>query len=134
MAAEDWPTASIIITRAVYAVYVFGALGTGAPTITFPINSQVPPVARVSIPFKFSFSASTFYGSSTLDYKLSNAPSWLSLDGSTRTLSGLPPESEANTALIIQITASDNTGSVTMNTTLVVSGNPAPSVLISLED
>jgi axial budding pattern protein 2 len=134
MAAEDWPTASIIITRAVYAVYIFGALGTGAPTITFPINSQVPPVARVSIPFTFTFSASTFYGSSTLDYKLSNAPSWLSLDGSTRTLSGLPPESAANTAPIIQITASDNTGSVAMNTTLVVSGNPAPSVVIPLED
>ena len=47
---------------------------------------------------------------------------------------GVAPESAANTAPIIQITASDNTGSVTMNTTLVVSGNPAPSVVIPLED
>jgi axial budding pattern protein 2 len=134
MTDEGWPIASFIITRALYAVYLFTALAFAAPTITYPINSQVPPVARVSMPFSFTFSASTFSGSSSLDYSVSKAPSWLSLDGSTRTLSGVPPESAANTAPIIQITASDSTGSVTMNTTLVVSGKPAPSVVIPLED
>jgi axial budding pattern protein 2 len=134
IAGGDWPNTSFIIAKAVYAVYLFAALTIAAPMITFPINSQVPPVARVLMPFTFTFSASTFSGSSSLDYTLSNAPTWLSLDGSTRTLSGVAPESDANTAPIIQITASDNTGSVTMNTTLVVSGNPAPLVLIPLED
>jgi hypothetical protein len=103
MAGVDWPTVSLIIARAVYAVYLFAALAIAAPTITFPINSQVPPVARVSMPFMFTFSASTFSGSSSLDYTLSSAPTWLSLDGSTRTLLGVAPESAANTAPIIRI-------------------------------
>jgi len=134
IAGEDWPNTSFIIAKVVYSVYLFAALTVAAPTIAFPINSQVPPVARPLIPFTFTFSASTFSGNSSLDYTLSNAPTWLSLDGSTRTLSGVAQESDANTAPIIQITASDDTGSVTMNTTLIVSGNPAPLVLIPLED
>ncbi len=129
MLVEDWQ-----IVSAVYAVSLFAALGIATPTITFPINSQVPPVARVSLPFTFTFSESTFSGSSSLYYTLSNEPSWLSLNGSTRTLSGVAPKSAANTAPIIQITASDSTGSVNMNTTLVVSGDPAPSVVIPLQD
>jgi axial budding pattern protein 2 len=134
MVGEVWPTSSSIMVRAVCSVHLFAALAIAAPTITLPINSQVPPVARVSVPFTFTFSASTFSGGSPLEYTLSNAPSWLSLDGSTRTLSGVAPESAANSATIIQITASDNTGSVAMNTTLVVSINPAPTVVIPLED
>lgn len=104
------------------------------PTITFPINSQVPPVARISTLFDFTFSDSTFYSTLTLTYTLSNAPSWLSLDGASRTLSGTPPASAANTAPVIEITATDSTGSVTMNSTLVVAGDAAPTVVIPLED
>lgn len=133
MTDEIWQAATLTIRKSVYGSFLYAALITAAPTITFPINSQVPPVARVALPFTFTFSASTFSGTSPLNYKLSNAPSWLSLDGSTRTLSGIAPEDAANTAPIIQITASDNTGAVAMNTTLVVSGNPAPTILIPLE-
>jgi axial budding pattern protein 2 len=121
------------MTRAVWWTCLYAALAIATPTITFPINSQVPPVARVSQPFTFTFSSSTFSSPSNLTYTLSNAPSWLSLDGSTRTLSGVAPQSEANTAPTIQITASDSTGAVTMNSTLVVSGEPAPAVVVPLE-
>jgi axial budding pattern protein 2 len=122
------------LLHCLHGIVLFGALGTATPTITFPINSQVPPVARVSKPFIFIFSDSTFFSTSSLTYTLSNAPSWLSLNGNTRTLSGTPPESDANTAPVVQITAADSTGAITMYTTLVVSADPEPEVVIPIQD
>lgn len=120
--------------RSLFITLLCAAIADAVPIITFPINSQVPPVARISSLFDFTFSDSTFTSSLALTYTLSNAPSWLSLDGGTRTLSGTPPSSAANTAPVIQITATDSTGSATMNTTLVVTGDSAPEIVIPLED
>lgn len=106
------------------------ALVNAIPTPSFPINSQVPTVARVSVPFSFTFSASTFSSPFPLNYSLSNAPDWLSLDGATRTLSGIPSKAETPS---IEIIASDETGSATMEAVLVVSDKPAPEVKIPLE-
>lgn len=122
------------LKRLICAAAIWGSFATAVPTITFPINSQVPPVARASLPFSFTFSHSTFTSTLPLTYTLTSAPAWLSLDGASRTLKGTPPASEANTAPIIQITAADSTGSVVMSSTLVVSGNPAPQILIPLKD
>ncbi|KAI9835532.1 MAG: hypothetical protein M1819_001983 [Sarea resinae] len=98
------------------------------PRAAFPINSQVPPVARVSEPFSFTFSDSTFtsdFGS--ISYALKSAPSWLQLNGGSRTLSGTPSPSDAGPA-VFAITASDSSGSMDMETTLIVSAEPAPTV------
>ncbi|KAI9739433.1 MAG: hypothetical protein M1818_005121 [Claussenomyces sp. TS43310] len=120
--------------RLICAVFIYATITDAVPTITFPINSQVPPVARVALPFNFTFSSSTFSSDLAISYALSSAPSWISLDGSSRRLYGVPTPSDANTAPAVEITATDSTGSVTMNTTLVVSGNLAPTVAIPLED
>lgn len=120
--------------RVCSGILLFMTVANSTPTITFPINSQVPPVARVAVPFSFTFSASTFTSDFLMTYALTNAPSWLSFDGNTRTLYGIAPEDEANTAPIIEITASDSTGSVIMYTTLVISPDPAPVVEVPLED
>lgn len=60
------------------------------PTLSFPINSQVPPVARIGEPFSFVFSDTTFTSSNgaSLSYSLTNPPSWLSLDSASRKFSG----------------------------------------------
>lgn len=99
-----------------------------APGIGFPINSQVPPVARVSKDFQFIFAESTFISSSrNIVYELSGAPAWLHLDPRSRTLSGVAP-AEAVGPAFLRVVASDETGSTAMEVTLMVSAEPGPGL------
>jgi axial budding pattern protein 2 len=119
-----------------YTFIALGRLTEAIPTIAFPINSQVPPIARVAEPFSYTFSSSTFYSTLPLNYQLSAAPGWLSLNSNTRTLSGTPSSNDVGqenvTGVTIELTASDQTGSVTLNATIVISKNPSPVVEIPL--
>jgi hypothetical protein len=116
--------------------HYFRHLTDAIPVITYPLNSQVPPVARLSRPFSYTFSSSTFYSDLPMTYTLSSAPSWLSLESSTRTLSGTPTANDVGvgtvTAFDVELTASDKSGSVKINSTFVISRNPAPAVSIPL--
>ncbi|KAI9709164.1 MAG: hypothetical protein M1812_007749 [Candelaria pacifica] len=104
-----------------------------APTITFPINSQVPPVARVSEPFNFQFSPSTFTSSaSSLSYSLTNAPSWLRLDSGSRVFSGTPKAQDVG-PVTVNLTGTDLSGSVQSMTTFMVSSDPAPKLGLPIE-
>lgn len=115
------------------------------PTLSFPINSQVPPVARIGGLLSFTFSSSTFATSlsspgadSTLVYTLANnPPSWLFLDSANRRLYGTPQENEVAPGTVVGVdftlVATDSTGSsASDNVTLVVSRNAAPTVQIPL--
>lgn len=105
-----------------------------APSIVFPINSQVPPVARISKTFSFVFSESTFASSRpNMHYSLSNAPTWLQLDSSTRTLYGTPGPEDAGSPSI-NLTAADDTGPTSMAVTLIVSSDPGPGLGVSISD
>ncbi|MCJ1466926.1 hypothetical protein MMC07_005548 [Pseudocyphellaria aurata] len=105
-----------------------------APNIVFPINSQVPPVARVSKAFSFVFCESTF-GSPRphMDYSLTDAPRWLQLDGSTRTMYGTPGSEDAGSPSIT-LTATDDTGATSMAVTLIVSSEAGPGLGASVSD
>lgn len=99
-----------------------------APGIGFPINSQVPPVARVSKDFQFVFAESTFISSSKdIVYSLSGSPAWLHLDPGSRTLSGVAP-AEAVGPVFLRLVASDETGSTAMEVTLIVSADSGPGL------
>src|SRR5271170_7854826 len=90
------------------------------PTIQFPINSQVPPVARPSQAFAFTFAESTFASNAgTLTYILEAQPAWLQLDNLSRTFSGTPASDDVGIATF-QLTASDSQGFVDLPVTLVV--------------
>ncbi|KAJ3576971.1 hypothetical protein NPX13_g3533 [Xylaria arbuscula] len=110
------------------------------PISYFPLNSQLPPVARVSQPFSFVFSPITFSSADEIHYALAEgSPPWLSLDSASRTLSGTPdeatiPSGETLVGIVITLIASDDTGSMDANATLVVSRSPGPVVRIPLED
>ncbi|KAL8802954.1 MAG: hypothetical protein Q9200_006409, partial [Gallowayella weberi] len=106
----------------------FACKVAAAPYIALPINSQVPPVARVGKPFHFIFSESTFSSSTgTINYAVADSPTWLQLDASSRTLSGVPGVKDAGSANFSLI-ATDTTGSTTMPVTIVVSTNPGPGL------
>ena len=97
-----------------------------APSTSFPINSQVPPVARTTQAFNFVFSASTFTSTEPIiKYALSGAPYWLHLDSLSRTLSGAPGSGDVG-AVTFNLVATDSTGSTSMSVTLVVSDASGP--------
>ncbi|KAI2630001.1 hypothetical protein GGS21DRAFT_210331 [Xylaria nigripes] len=110
------------------------------PVSYFPLNSQLPPVARASKPFSFVFSPLTFSSDYAMSYSLADgSPSWLSLDNASRTLSGIPddasiPPGQNLVGVDIVLVARDKTGSTAANATLVVSRNPEPIVRTPLEN
>jgi len=109
---------------------------SAVPAIYFPINSQVPPVARVGHPFSFVFSPSTFSSNTQLTYSLANGPAWLAVDSASRRLYGTPGEADVTgddmDGVHFDLLAADSSGSVTLTATIVVSRKPSPIVKIPL--
>jgi hypothetical protein len=104
------------------------ATTSAIPAAVFPFNSQVPTAARINQPYSFQFSGSTFApGDVTLIYSLSGQPAWLSLDSTSRTLTGTPGQADTGSSTFI-LTAADNTGAAHMQCTLVVSSDPTPTL------
>lgn len=107
---------------------IFIGAASALPTIVFPINSQVPPVARISKPFRFQFAESTFSDdAANSSYTLSGSPAWLQLDSSKRSLYGTPETQDAG-PVSFNLVATDESGSTTMPVTLVVSKEPGPAL------
>ncbi|KAI1495075.1 hypothetical protein F5X96DRAFT_342887 [Biscogniauxia mediterranea] len=150
MAVAGWATPTISSTLYpyfhinLYVLIIFSLFVTTARTIPidyFPLNSQLPPVARVGEPFIFSFAPQTFSSPLEMTYRLGDgAPAWLSLDSKSRTLSGtpgkddVPPSDEDVVGVPISLIAQDSTGEASTNATLVVSRNPTPRVAIPLSE
>lgn len=116
------------------------SLASCEPTVNFPLNSQLPPIARVDEPFSYTFSPYTFNSTSkaALSYSLGDAPKWLSIDGEDGRLYGTPTDKSIPSGdvigQIVEIIADDGIGSTTMNSTLVISRNTGPSIKTPLAD
>ncbi|KAL7623477.1 polarity establishment/cellular polarization [Parahypoxylon ruwenzoriense] len=123
-------------------VLAFGAiiatLANAAPIDYFPINSQLPPVARISQDFSFTFSPLTFSSPSNITYRLANAPKWLSIDSSSRRLFGTPSDDDVPPGEVvgipIDLVAEDDEGSTTASSVLVISRNPPPTVAVPISE
>ena len=95
-------------------------------TSSYPVNAQLPPVARVSEPFKFVFSEGTFGGTDEgKEYSLDGAPSWLHVDSDSRTLSGTPQSGDVGHPKF-NLHATCSSGSADMEVTLAVSDEDGP--------
>lgn len=106
----------------------------GTPSITLPVNAQVPPVARPNQAYNFVFSDSTFsWAGNSINYSLTNSPGWLQLDSSIRTLSGTPGSVDAG-SFVVGLVATDETGSSSTSVTLVVSSDPGPGLGTSVAE
>ncbi|KAJ3482978.1 hypothetical protein NLG97_g7422 [Lecanicillium saksenae] len=115
------------------------SLACAKPNLAFPLNAQLPLAARLDTFFTYSFSPHTFESSSNITYTFGeNHPSWLSLESANRRLYGTPKESDVTDGEVVgqkvDIVATDDTGSTTMDSTLVISRKPAPAVQIPLEE
>ncbi|KAJ5630647.1 uncharacterized protein N7484_010747 [Penicillium longicatenatum] len=103
------------------------AVNAAALTANYPINAQLPPVARVSQPFRWVFAASTFANSdSDTKYSLSDAPSWLSVEDGTRVLSGTPGSNDTGSKNF-KLVASNGAESDSMDVTFIVTTDQGPT-------
>lgn len=106
----------IIDIMATFTTFVFLALfglatklvSAQAPTLNYPIQGQLPPVARVSQYFEWSLLPDTFASSSSssLTYAALDMPDWLSFDANTLTFHGSPRNADTgNNFVIVQANA-----------------------------
>ncbi|KXG51611.1 uncharacterized protein PGRI_090040 [Penicillium griseofulvum] len=103
-------------------------VSAAALSANYPINAQLPPVARISQPFRFAFAQSTFSNSDAdTKYSLSNAPSWLEVDSNSLTLSGTPQPGDSG-AIKFKLVASDGSEKDSMDVTLIVTADQGPTV------
>lgn len=107
---------------------VSSVVNAAALTANYPINAQLPPVARVSQPFRFAFDQSTFSNSDNeTEYSLLDAPSWLKINSSDRVLSGTP-HSDDSGAPKFKLEASNGSEKDSMEVTLIVTADQGPTV------
>lgn len=113
-------------------------VASSEPTISFPFNAQLPPVARIDEPFSYTFSSYTFRSDSSMSYSLGDSPKWLSIDSSDGRLYGTPKDDDVPAGDIVgqfvELIAKDETGQTSLNATLVVSRMKAPSVGIPISE
>ncbi|KAI0353439.1 hypothetical protein OH77DRAFT_1591427 [Trametes cingulata] len=106
-------------------------------SVSYQLNDQLPPIARIHAPFSWTFSSNTFASASnaTLDYAASSLPAWLSFDPGTHTLHGIPDSADEGSPRIT-ITASDpkSSDSASSSATLCVTPYPPPELHIPVED
>lgn len=108
-------------------IFSFLSLVAASPSVNYPINAQLPPVARVSKPYDFTFAQGTFDDTgSEVEYSLSKAPSWLKIDSASRTLTGTP-DSEDEGESTFNLVAKDDSGSASMEVTLIVTTDDGPT-------
>lgn len=127
-----------LILRLLLYVQLLSPIVLGEPTVSFPYNAQLPPVARIGSLYSYSFSPHTFRSDSNLTYTLGDRPAWLSLEGEERRLYGIPEDAAVPPGEVVgqpfEIIATDGTGSVTMKSTIVVSRDKGPSVKIPISE
>jgi axial budding pattern protein 2 len=100
----------------------------GAPSINFPVNLQVPPVARASQQFSFTFAESTFIVSEEpIAYSLLDEPEWLRFDSDARTFFGNVTTNDAGPTTF-NLVASDSSGSTSSEVTFIVTDQAGPQL------
>ncbi|KAI0033387.1 hypothetical protein K488DRAFT_47820, partial [Vararia minispora EC-137] len=86
---------------------------SAAVSIAFPLEDQLPTIARIGQPYSWAFSPETFDddGTGTLTYAAYSLQDWMTFDPASRTISGTPAaEDEGNPR--VRIEAQDVHGAV----------------------
>ena len=113
------------------------AAASSSVSVSYDLDDQLPPIARINSHFSWSFSPNTFVSDTdgaTFHYAASSLPSWLSFDPSTRTLSGTPSDDdEGSPQFTITATDSDSGDSASSSVTMCVTPYPPPQLHIPAE-
>lgn len=94
------------------------------PTYSYPLTSQLPPLIVYGESYSYQLSSDTFVSSDNtqIAFTADNLPTWLAFDSATRTLSGTAPSSSgSNNNVTFELTGTDSSGSLSVNSTLAIS-------------
>ncbi|KAL5408502.1 hypothetical protein PMIN03_006471 [Paraphaeosphaeria minitans] len=98
-----------------------------SPEVNFPLNLQLPPVARVGEAYSFQFAATTFRPNpDQLVYSIAGGPSWLHIHSENRTLWGTPEAKDAGTATFTIVAAGEAGSVANLDTRLPVEKDNGP--------
>ena len=110
------------------------AIVTATPQLSYPFNSQVPPVARVGQEYSYVLPANTFSGYQTnVVYTLSNAPAWLTINSANRRLEGTPGTADIGSPSF-DLVATDSSGVARDPIVLVVTADSGPQLVYPLQE
>ncbi|KAI0782620.1 hypothetical protein C8Q75DRAFT_497574 [Abortiporus biennis] len=112
-----------------FATFVFIHTVLAYVSVYFPLENQLPPIARIGEPFSWTFSYDTFISdsASAFDLTTSMLPAWLSFDPYSSTFHGTPRTSDEGTPEVT-VTAHEpsSSGSVSSSFTLCITSYPPP--------
>ncbi|KAG9249945.1 uncharacterized protein F5Z01DRAFT_630703 [Emericellopsis atlantica] len=119
-------------------VSLYAHVVDGTPTIAFPFNAQLPPVARIGSLWTYTLSPHTFRSDFNITYTLGQHPSWMSFEGQSQRLYGIAEDGSVPPGEVVgqpfQIIATDDTGSATMDAEIVTSRDEGPSIRIPISE
>jgi hypothetical protein len=131
-----------LVLLLVYPILVSSTTPTATTVqVSIPIQSQLPPVARVGQPYSWSFSSSTFNQSvirkgaasnSSFNYVATGLPSWVHFNPSSRSFSGTPQIKDIGTTKPITIKGTAGSSSATDNFQISITSNPPPTINVTL--
>ncbi|KDQ50415.1 hypothetical protein JAAARDRAFT_211733 [Jaapia argillacea MUCL 33604] len=105
-------------------------------SVVNPLEDQLPLIARIDVPYRWSFADSTFESSqnSSLTYSAASLPKWLTLDSLSRTFQGTPSAQDEGSPEVT-VTAHDlvSGDSASSDVTLCVTSFPAPTLNLPIQ-
>ncbi|KAH8997888.1 hypothetical protein EDB86DRAFT_2913913 [Lactarius hatsudake] len=106
-------------------------LASSSVSVLFPLDSQLPPIARVGSSYSWRFAEGSFLSqtNASLVYSTSPLPAWLAFDPATRTFSGTPAQEDEGTPRIkVLATDPETSDSAASSFSLCVTSYPAPDL------
>lgn len=94
--------------------------------VGWPMNEQLPNVARANQPYLFTLASTTYKSSAggSISYGASNMPLWLSFDSSSRTFLGTPSDDDvSNFTITLDGSDSADSSSISRNYLMLVSSS-----------
>ncbi|KAL1743239.1 hypothetical protein HDZ31DRAFT_74997 [Schizophyllum fasciatum] len=119
---------------ALLSLVLVAALTVSAVEVAYPLDDQLPTIARINEKYGWTFSSATFGGSDgDVKYTATDLPDWLAFDASTRSFSGSPSQNNEGNARVT-VTAQDDSSSAASSFTICVTSYPAPTLHIPITD
>ncbi|ODQ44573.1 hypothetical protein PICMEDRAFT_74302 [Pichia membranifaciens NRRL Y-2026] len=100
------------------------------PSVGFPLNEQLPDIARIGENYQFVINSQTFESDKgeAIQYQAHGLPDWLSFDSSSLKLSGSPTGNDTTGQVDFVLEGTDSEGSLNKSCSIYLSDQPAPVI------
>lgn len=114
---------------ALYGALLLSLAAAAPPTLHYPLQAQLPPVARVNHTFTWTLLPDTFLADTAMSYRAQDMPSWLSFDANTLSFFGTPTRDDlGNNYVVVQANSSDSAQGTTSGFHCLVVNDASPTI------